>query len=173
MNSKKIFSFLLIGICFFFLKLFYSFADNADLALFLRPIDFFISIFYNSDSNFTLANGYYHPDLGITIDKSCSGFNFWMMCFTLFGFQLHWTHSDKIRWLTIIALLPITYFFSLLANISRILISIQTSNLLDKFQYNQNTFFHETQGIFIFLLFFISYHFIITFFLRKFYANPN
>ncbi|HMV41332.1 MAG TPA: exosortase K [Leptospiraceae bacterium] len=177
MKSKKEIAFhtfylLVIGISFIILKLFYKIADNSDLLFLLKPISFIIDVFTNSDSFFSLESGYYYPDLQITIDKSCSGFQFWLLTSTFFGFQFFWKRTSN-SFLILPMLILATYFLTIIANISRILITIQTRIMLKSFSIPFTSNLHEGLGAFIFLFFFISANLSLLYFMRQMNATPS
>ena len=163
MNKNTIYYFIiaLLFICF---KYLHSIADNSHLAFMLNPISIAIEQMTGSSPIFIPEKGFFYPSLNILIDKSCSGFNFWMLCFTLFSFHLIQNRKSNPNFLYLPFLLFITYLITLLTNTSRILISIKMQGLFP-FTFADNQFLtHEAIGsfifVFFFILFYLSLHFI-------------
>ena len=73
---------------FILLKFGYTVADNNDLAFLLKPTNKLVGVLTGSHSVYLANNGYYYEKLNILIEKSCSGFNFWLLCFLLFTYLL-------------------------------------------------------------------------------------
>jgi exosortase K len=169
--NKNTIYYLLLASIFVLLKLFYTQADNSSLAFLLRPTSYSIELVTGSSSIFISERGFFHEDLNILIDKSCSGFNFWMLCFTLFSFTLIQSRSFKIKFFILPITLCITYILTLFTNTSRILMAIRMQTSLHSLSPNWS---HEAQGsfvyVFFFILFYLTLHFI---FLKDSYEKPT
>lgn len=150
-----------IGI-FILLKFGFTLADNDNLTFLLKPIDKLVGLLTGSPSVYFSESGYHHYDLNILIDKSCSGFNFWILCFLMFSYLVV-KHFDKplYKILTIPFALTFAYLLTVFVNTSRIFISIvvqqQNKNFL---QHNQHLL-HEAVGIVTNLLFLILTYYLI------------
>ncbi len=146
-NTKKLPYYLFAIIIFIMLKITYYCSTTQDLVFILKPIDKIIELLTGTKSVYNPANGYYHENLDILIDKSCSGFNFWILSFLIFTY-LTLKHVDT-RLIKIIYF-PIsligTYLLTIFVNSSRIFTSIviqnQTRNMVE-----QQHFIHESIGI--------------------------
>ena len=112
MNKNTIYYFIiaLLFICF---KYLHSIADNSHLAFMLNPISIAIEQMTGSSPIFIPDKGFFYPSINILIDKSCSGFNFWMLCFTLFSFHLIQNRKSNPNFLYLPFLLFITYLITL------------------------------------------------------------
>ncbi|MEL6718581.1 MAG: exosortase K [Bacteroidota bacterium] len=156
--DKNIIYYLLLASLFFLLKLVYAMADTGDLMLFLYPVDQIIGVLLNSDSTYDISFGYYHESLQIIIDKSCSGFNFYLIAFIVFAYLgLKYTkkHSQKI--LMLFVSLIVAYVFTIMVNSSR----IYTSIILERQIPFQSDFLHQGIGILTNLTFLILAYFLL------------
>ncbi len=172
MISKLPYQLAAIGI-FGLLKLWYVGADNDDLAFLLRPTDALVGLAASSPSSYLTDSGYFHPDLNILIDKSCAGFNFWILCFLMLSF-LAFNHLARRRQLAISipASLLCAYFLTIFANTSRISIAIFLQNKTGAFFPKNLPWFHEAQGVFVYLSCLIAIYLIAEFLLTKL-TRPN
>lgn len=172
MISKLPYQLAAIGI-FGLLKLWYVGADNDDLAFLLRPTDALVGLAASSPSSYLTDSGYFHPDLNILIDKSCAGFNFWILCFLMlslliFKYLGRWAHLT----LTLPATLLCAYVLTIFANTSRISIAIFLQNKAAAFLPKHLLWFHEAQGVFVYLSCLIAIYLIAEFLLTKL-TRPN
>src|SRR5437016_1258435 len=80
--------FSITGLIFLLLKFWYASANNEDLGLFLKPTSNLVSLM--TGSKWTMEGGYiyYFKNLHITIEKSCSGFNFFLISFVVLAFSI-------------------------------------------------------------------------------------
>ncbi len=167
-TSKNIPYYLIAVGLFIVLKFAFKFADNNDLIFLLKPTDILVGLLTGSRSVYLPDSGYFHENLNILIDKSCSGFNFWALCFLLFTY-LTVKHFDKTtsKILTIPASLIGAYLLTLWVNTSRIFVSIivqgQTNNIL----LNRQPIIHEAIGIITYLSFLILAYMLIEKFLKN------
>ncbi|WP_296620372.1 exosortase K [Marivirga sp.] len=144
-----------VGI-FILLKFGFTLADNNDLAFLLKPTDKLFGFLTGSHSIYLSESGYFHEHLNIIIDKSCSGFNFWVLCFLLFTY-LTVKHSDKT--LSKILIIPTAligaYLLTIFVNTSRIFASIVVQTQTESIFLNQQHIIHEAIGIITNLTFLI------------------
>lgn len=156
-NKTNTLLYLFVAIGFILLKVFYKNAVVSDLKFLLAPTNYIVSFCTNSPSIFQNDIGYYFKDLHITIDKSCSGFNFYCMILLMYAFFIiKELISKKSKWLALTMSFIICYCVTLIANTSRIIIAIYSKNLLPQNLYKQ-TWMHETQGILVYLIYFILF----------------
>jgi exosortase K len=73
---------------FILLKAGYTFAGNDNLIFLLSPTDKLVGLLTGSHSVYLTESGYFHSALNITVDKSCSGFNLWVLSFLVFSYLL-------------------------------------------------------------------------------------
>lgn len=153
---------------FVLLKLAYTQADTDDLAFLLGPTDRLVGLAANSSSVYEPTRGYLHPDLNIVIDKSCSGFNFWMMSFLMLSFLLlrYLAQPTHKRAALPIALLC-AYALTIFANTSRISIAVLLQNQFPGFPPHYRDWFHQAQGTFVYLSCLIGIYLIFEFLLTQ------
>ena len=146
-NKNITYYFIAVGL-FILLKFGFTLADNNDLIFLLKPTDKLVGLLTGSHSIYLPVSGYYHEHLDIIIDKSCSGFNFWVLSFLLFTY-LTLKHVDKTlsRILTIPTALIGAYLLTIFVNTSRIFASIVVQNQTKNIFLNQQHIVHEAIGI--------------------------
>ena len=137
MNKKYEKQLTVIAI-FLLLKYAFTIADASDLIFLLKPTNIFVGLLTGSHSVYIECNGYYHETLNIIINKSCSGFNFWLLSFLSFAYLK----------LPIPTALGCAYLLTIFANTSRIFASIAM----------QSRALHEAIGIITYLSFLILAH---------------
>jgi exosortase K len=110
---------------FILFKFGYTLADNDSLILLLKPTDKIVELLTGSSSVYFSDKGYYHDNLNILIEKSCSGFNFMLLCFCMLAF-LFLKYADKtiFKLSTIPSALFLSYLLTIFVNASRIFVSI-------------------------------------------------
>lgn len=144
--------FLFVGLLFVALKFGYRQADLQDLWLFLQPTSYLVALASSSNSVFISGEGFMNHDLGILIDKSCAGFNFFALCFVMLSFLAYQLVSTLYRSVFFIpALLLLSYLLTLFVNTTRILFS----SFLHQAKLNIITspppWLHEAEGAFVYL----------------------
>ena len=161
-NNKNILYYLItIGI-FILFKFGFTFADNDSLTFLLKPTDKLVGLLTGSSSIYISENGYFHNQLNIFIDKSCAGFNFWILSFMMITFLgLKNIENNLKKVFTIPLALIGTYFLTIFVNSSRIFASIVIQNQMSDIFVNQKHIIHETIGIVTNLSFLILTYFII------------
>ncbi len=166
MNNKKDFYYHFFAIAIFFLlKFVYRFFDNTTLLFLLKPVNFVVSILTNSKWIFLQEDGFYHEDLNIVINKSCSGYNFLLLCFLLIYLASKKLFRGKISGILLYpGAMLISWVITLFANSSRIVTSI----LLQQKLRLQNGWLHEANGIFIYLSILIALYLSIVFITQKY-----
>jgi len=144
--------YILLTIAFITSKILYRSADIESINWLLKPINSLFTSFTNSRWVFIPESGYYHEDLNILINKSCSGANFFILTFSMLVIILiHKFERHLSKILFILFSLGISFVFTIFVNTSRIIILTQINALkLDRFHWS-----HEAVGSFIYLLFLI------------------
>ncbi len=145
-----------------------------DLYFLLKPTSKIVETFSHSESIYLNNKGFYFESLNIIIDKSCSGFNFWMISFIAFSY-LGIKYALTARWKTfnIFITLVITYFFTILVNASRILVSLYLQNFATSILPKHQHLIHESIGVTTNLTFLLLCYIIIEKILIKFYQNEK
>ncbi len=149
-------------------KLFYTQAENNSLRFLLKPTDKLVAFMTNSKSQYLSESGYFHKELNIIIDKSCSGFNFWMVSFlmlTFLGFKFIFKRTNRLLIIPIV--LAISYAFTILVNTSRILFSIMVTTAQVQFTEKKFSWLHQAEGIFMYLSFLILIYLAVEYILKK------
>ena len=138
----------------------------------LKPTDSLISILTNSESVYQVDNGFYHDKFNILIDKSCSGYNFFLLCFLMLLFLfLKYIKRNYNRILSFFLCLIGAYFFTIFVNTSRIYVSVILQNTtIDFFNVEQNII-HESIGVVTNLSFLIIIYLLVDNILIKKYAK--
>lgn len=169
MISKGSFLYYLIALgLFIFLKYGFTLANNDDLVFLLKPTNYLISLITDSNATYVSENGFIHHQLNIIIDRSCSGFNLWLISYMMLTFLgLRYFKSNYQKILVIPVALLIAYILTIIANTSRIFASIIIQNQATNFQFISPSILHESIGIITNLSFLILVYFLVNKFLYK------
>lgn len=139
------------------LKYLYTLADNDALLFLLKPTNALVAAITNSTAVYSSDAGFFHQKLDIVINKSCSGFNYWILGFIMSIFmalQYPTARGHKI------SLFPVTlalaYLLTLFVNTSRILVATYFLPGLSA----RYAWIHQAQGVFIYLSFLILFYLI-------------
>jgi exosortase K len=151
---------------FILLKFGFTFADNDNLTFLLKPTDKLVGFLTGSHSVYLTDKGFYHDKLNILIDKSCSGFNFWILSFLVFTYLIV-KYFDKpfYKILTISTVLFGVYLLTIFVNTSRIFVSVIVQNQTKNIFANQQHLIHEAVGIITNLTFLVLTYYLIEKFL--------
>ena len=176
MQTNKNIPFYLTTIgLFILLKFGYTLADNDSLILLLKPTDKIVGLLTGSHSVYFSDKGYYHDNLNILIEKSCSGFNFLLLCFCMLTFLfLKYANKTIFKFLSIPVALITSYFLTIFVNASRIFASIimqqQANNI---FSDRPHLILHEIVGVITNLTFLILIYIVSEKFLTNKYQNAK
>lgn len=146
---------------FVLLKYLHTCLGTDDLYFLLAPVNRVVALVTNSQAIYTEENGYFHAALNIYIDKSCSGFNFWILCFMIGVFRAARLPCAQIMPYNlgiIPVLLLISWLITVFVNASRILTAIFLQQLSPDFMKSQQHWAHQTTGIFIYLFFLLLFY---------------
>lgn len=167
-SLKNIFYYILGILIFVSLKLAFSNADNDQIIFLIKPLNHMVSLLTESIATYNNQIGFFHQKLNITIDKSCSGFNFWMLSFIMLFFTvLKQIKKGLYKFLMIPFSLLITYTLTLFVNTSRILVSL----FIEKTTQLNYLWLHQAEGVFIYLSFLIIFQMTINYFQSKILKN--
>lgn len=166
-TSKNIPYYLTAVGLFILLKFGFTFADNNDLTFLLTPTDKLVGLLTGSHSVYLSDNGFYHDKLNIIIDKSCSGFNFWLLCFLVFTYlTVKYLDKPLHKILTVPTVLLCSCLLTIFVNTSRIFASIIVQKQADNFLLvRPHLILHEAVGIVTNLTFLVLTYYIIEKFL--------
>jgi len=160
-NKNILYYLAAIGL-FILLKFWFTSADNNDLAFLLKPTDKFVGLLTGSHSVYFTDNGYYYDELNILIDKSCSGFNFWILSFMLFTYlTIKYIDKHFYKLLAILFSLIGAYLLTIFVNTSRIFVSIIVQNQTRNIFLREQDIIHEAVGIITNLTFLILTYYLI------------
>ncbi len=142
-NTLYFLAFITIFIVF---KLWYSFAETADLWFLLKPVSILITLFTSFSTVYDPEAGFYYSDPDILIDKSCSGFNLALLAFLIFAYHLK---PSKIRYFIPMILFSVigAYIFSVFVNSSRILIDLRANLIFSDLPLRSQGWIHEGIGV--------------------------
>jgi len=168
LNRKDIPFYIVLILLFILFKLANVFASNQDIIFLTGPTSKMVDLATGTRSQFIADQGYLNLTLGFIIDKSCAGFNFWIICFLSLSFSaLNYFRKNRDKILSIIILSIASYFITLFVNASRIMFSVLIGKLKIFEGLNQFKWLHEAEGIFVYLFFLISIHLIFNHLLNK------
>lgn len=155
MKTKDIPYYSLIFGIFILLKLAFRQMDNDALLFLLAPTNSLIELVTNSTSLYENATGFYHEKHHIFFNKSCSGFNFWLLCFLMLSSAvLPYLASSSAKLLAIPAMLILAYIGTIFANTSRVIVSL----FLEATPLGAYGWLHQAEGIFIYFFFFVLFY---------------
>lgn len=157
MQTNRNIQYYLIALgLFILLKFAYTIADNNNLTFLLKPTDELVGLLTGSQSVYLSESGYIHERLNIIIDKSCSGFNFWILSYLLFAYVTLKHIDENFRKILVIPTTLIgAYLLTIFVNTSRIFASIIVQTQSKKIFPNHQHIIHETIGILTYLTFLI------------------
>lgn len=162
--------FFLASALFIILKFAHANAENNDLYFLLKPLNQIVGFVLDSSSVYYQDIGFYHKALNITIDKSCSGFNFLLLSFLIIyisSLKVLKSHFQKIVGIPLA--LIIAFVFTLFVNASRILTSI----LIEKKTNLNYSWLHETEGTFIYVSFLILLYLFVNHIQHKIHSHEK
>ncbi len=172
-NKNQIYYLLVIGI-FILFKVWFINATNSNLAFILKPTSKLVGLVTGSSSIYLDESGYYFQDINIIIDKSCSGFNFWLLCYTmLFFLMLKSLQKNSHKLLAIPAVMLGAYILTILVSTSRIFVSLTIQNSLISFLQIEQHIIHEAIGVITNLSFLILFFFAVKNYLTKLELNEK
>ena len=172
MISADYIYYLFAVVIFVVLKAIYPMADHEQLLFILKPTNMLVELFTGNSSIYDATQGYYYPDLHITIEKSCSGFNFWLIAFALsIVVSLNYMKTKIAKVLITPCMLFLSYILTLFVNTSRIVASIKTNDFVETFSDHPISWLHQAEGSFIYLLFLILFYSALQFFYTNYFIR--
>jgi exosortase K len=151
--------------------------SNAETAAFnflLQPTDKLVGLLTQSPGVYSERLGYYHEGLNILVDRSCSGFDFWMLSFMLLMLLTTIGIEKPIVGIFVVpVVLGVSYLLTILINVVRILTSIYVQQMADNFLPKRpHMFIHDAVGIVVELLYLLLIYYATTK-LRNTYPNEK
>ncbi len=133
---------------FVLLKFVFTLTDTDDLIFLIKPTDRIIGLLTGAQSLYLKGTGYYYEQLDVVIEKSCSGFNFLLLCFLSLVFaSVKYFQTTMHKIIAIFCALSGAYFFTILANSSRIYASLIIHHQSIGFIQNNQSIIHQVVGI--------------------------
>lgn len=167
-HTKNIPYYLSATIIFIFLKFLFSSMSSDGLLFLLQPTNYIVEVASNSESQYIYQQGYYNSFLNILINKSCSGYNFLLICYLMIVFLIVPKLKKRVyKSASLPILLFLAYFLTIFANSSRIIMSIMVRDLGTEFSTIKMSWLHQLQGGFVYLFFLISIYLVLEFFLNN------
>ncbi|MGM5631492.1 exosortase K [Apibacter raozihei] len=155
MKHRNFTHYLIVLIIITILKLIYKYSEMDDLHFLLEPTSKIVGFLNNSSSIFIKDAGYYHESLNIIINKSCSGFNFLILCFAIHIFSIiPLLYTAQQRVYAFFILFVGSYFLTIVINSCRIVLIILLNKLLVAYGFSIN-WMHQAAGTFVYLFFLI------------------
>jgi exosortase K len=171
LNKNIPYYFLVIGI-FVLLKFWMGTFENEALAFLLRPTNEIIELLTGSHSVYEPELGYFYNDFNVVVDKSCSGYNFLLLCFVMTFIQvLRYLRRSIHKVLLLFTASAFAYVFTVLVNSARIVVTLFFQDLLvDLLNLSQNVV-HESLGVITYLTFLLTIYLLIEKVLNNKYAQ--
>lgn len=144
----------LAAVLFMVLKLGYAQASTTNLLWLLKPTNTLVTVALGSASEFRAGEGFVHAGLNIAIDKSCSGFNFWLLCSGLLLLASMPYGGQKGRRWWLLSLPVLAYGLTVLVNASRIITAVCLHRALPELG-RRYTWLHQAEGALVYLFFLI------------------
>jgi exosortase K len=171
MNKNIPYYLIAIGL-FVLLKFWIGTFDNNQLIFLLIPTDKIFELVTGTQSEYNSEIGFFYDKLNIVIDKSCSGYNFLLLCFVMLYFQLvKYAKQFKFKLVLLFGSLSIAYFLTILINSSRIIISVVFQNVKFDFWDFEPHILHESIGVLTYLSFLLITYYSTEKILNKRYAQ--
>jgi exosortase K len=167
--TAKVIPISIVVLIFVLLKLWYRHANEADLHFVLYPTDKVFNLISGSSSECVSERGYVHQDLHIIIEKSCSGFNFLLLCFVVLSYSVI-RNFDRIEKVLkyLLPILVFSWLFTIFVNCSRILFSVRVHHSSAN---DAGGRMHEMEGAFIYLSFLIGIYLLFEYLIKKTKTN--
>ncbi len=153
---------VVVLVCAFTLKLYYSTASANQLRWVLAPTTAIVELVSGTPFEFESHAGYINRDSGFLIATSCAGVNFLITAFLMLSMRkLLSDRSQNIAWGFIPTAAVIAYLATLVANTARISIALRLQRISAESSWLSPNQLHRFEGIFIYfgfllLLFVVS-----------------
>ncbi len=154
--------YIAIGFVSATMKYLVRFADIGLFRFLLKPTDILVGLFTASQSVYIKGVGYRHEGLNVVIDRSCAGFNLWIIAFIMLAY-LAVKHFVGIthRIFSIALSLVAAFFLTIFTNTSRIFASITFQPIAARILPLSKDIIHEAIGVTVNLSFLILAYIIV------------
>jgi exosortase K len=148
---NRIAQLVVVLLCAFTLKLFYSAASANQLRWILAPTTAFVELISGTAFEFESHAGYISPDRRFLIAPSCAGVNFLITAFLMLSVRkLLRAQTGNIAWVFIPAAFLIAYGVTLVANTARISLALRLQRVPAGIGWLNPEQLHRFEGIFIY-----------------------
>lgn len=156
MRYKSLFLFITVVLTYVVLKFLFKGVGTDEILFLLKPVNNIFEMLTGSPSIYLKGEGYFHPQLDIIINKSCAGYNFWLLCFMMLTFLLlQKVKRSQIFVVSIPLLLIFSYLITIVVNVSRMVFIIKFKGIAQKIEIIEGDLLHEMQGAFVYLFFLV------------------
>ncbi len=170
MNKNLGYYLFAIGV-FVLLKFWFGTFENDKLTFLLKPTNAIIELVTGTSAEYSSESGFYYHNFNFVIDKSCSGYNFLLLCFLMLYFQIiRYVKRHKYKFLLSFGCFALAYVLTILINSSRILISVVFQNASFAALNIDPGIIHESIGVVTYLSFLLITYVVIEKILNKKYA---
>jgi exosortase K len=174
---KLIRDYFILGFAFLFfigMKFWYKNAETQDVDFILRPTNLMVELLTGSEAIYSAERGFFHSKWNISIEKSCSGFNFIMLCFLMFSFYILPKIENKIKQIIAFPMMIfVAWFLTVFVNSSRILLALKTKNIDFSFTGQNPAAIHEMQGILVYLTYLIVFYLTMIYIFQKYFSTSK
>ena len=148
-------------ILFIGFKLAFTKTNNDWVLFLLRPTNFLVECFTGSYAVYQSDIGYFYSQLNIVIDKSCSGFNYWMLCFLMLVFSFVRKENRLLIGITLVLFaLVCSFVCTIFVNTFRIYVSMVIQSQHFHFLNAYPAIVHEVIGVTINLSFLVLIYYL-------------
>lgn len=128
----------------------------------LQPTNQLVEWISGMQSIHIKESGFFYREINVVLDKSCSGYNYWLLTYILFcHLTIQYQKIRKKKILFLLAHFFFTYLITIAVNSSRIIVSMviqnKTNMLVDK---SKGMVIHQSIGIITYLSFLIITYYI-------------
>lgn len=135
-------------ILFIVLKVGYRYAGTEALDFLLNPTNKIVGLLTGLPSTYTQNSGYFYEQLNVVIDKSCSGYNFGLLCFLMLTFLLLKHTATTLQKVSALCFSIIgAYILTIAVNSARIFASITIQSQDVSFLNIDPKLIHQAIGI--------------------------
>lgn len=170
MNFKYNKHILYLIVFYVTLNYYYTYFTFEDLLILIKPVNIIFSFFVKSIPEYDIGIGFHYPNIDILINKSCSGFQFFLTTYIItYLLILKNETSIYIIRLNFLVSLILSYLFTIYFNSARFVISFLSQNTANYFLTKKPHFLiHEVTGqIVYFISYIIIIYLIIQYYKRK------
>ena len=171
-KNANIFFYLGATALFILLKFWLGTFGNNQLFFLLGPTNKIVEFVSGTDAIYSPGSGFFYGSLNVVIDKSCSGYNFLLLCYLML-FYLGVRHMKKAssKWLVFPAAFISAYILTLFINASRILVSVVLQPRIMALTNLPPGILHESIGVLTNLFFLIAIYTLVEKILIRKYAK--